>query len=109
MNFYMKLFMLTILLCFVGYIPANAMQEIEVNDPVGKKEVAKARKLAEKMERAFYNKNGWVYPQIYKSYMDDVEVIAREGKAPDNENLYDDLEMMNSDKVQLYYQRKNTY
>ncbi|MBQ8630477.1 MAG: hypothetical protein IJ479_02020 [Alphaproteobacteria bacterium] len=88
---------------------ADANDEIveeKAIDPLLKRYVKQAEAAADKMEKYFNYYSGRVFAKIYSHYFNDVEVIARQGTAPDNPELYEDLEMMNNSRPQLFYQNK---
>ena len=75
-------------------------------DPLLKRYVKVAEAAADKMEKRYNYYSGPVFAKIYSQYFNDMEVIARQGTAPDNSELYEDLEMMNDSRLQLFYQNK---
>lgn len=75
-------------------------------DPLLKRYVKVAEAAADKMEKRYNYYSGPVFAKIYSHYFNDMEVIARQGTAPDNSELYEDLEMMNDSRLQLFYQNK---
>lgn len=85
---------------------ADEVVEEKAVDPLLKRYVKVAEAAADKMEKHYNYYSGPVFAKIYSHYFNDVEVIARQGTAPDNSELYEDLEMMNDSRLQLFYQNK---
>lgn len=85
---------------------ADEVVEEKAVDPLLKRYVKVAEAAADKMEKHYNYYSGPVFAKIYSHYFNDMEVIARQGTAPDNSELYEDLEMMNDSRLQLFYQNK---
>ena len=85
---------------------SDEVAEEKTVDPLLKRYVKQAEAAADKMEKYFNYYSGRVFAKIYSHYFNDVEVIARQGTAPDNPELYEDLEMMNNSRPQLFYRNK---
>lgn len=94
--------------CLAFAAENNSMEKAgkEEVDPHLRRYVKQAEKAAEKMEKNFEYYSAPFFAEIYNSYLNDVSTIAQTGTAPDNSFLYKDLEMMDSAKLQLFYQNK---
>lgn len=61
-------------------------------------------KDAEALKAAYDKLHKPLYQQAYDDYLEDLDYIAEHGTAPDNEMLYRDILMMNSDEPFVYSQ-----
>lgn len=81
----------------VAVAQENPEQQAEEYRQAGIKDAAIMREDFEKMEKP-------AYQNAYDDYLLDLELIASYGIAQDNEGLYDDLRIMNSDEEFIYSQ-----
>ena len=49
------------------------------------------------------------FPTAYYYYLEDLKVIAEKGLAPERANLFQDLELMNSKDIYIYYDSNDYY
>lgn len=95
-------------------ILAGTMQNIRAQVPQIDEELLRyyteeGRREAEDMVRKFQETKKPRYQNAYDDYLQDLRVIADTGKAPDNENLYDDLRMMNNDDIFVFSDSEEVY
>ena len=68
--------------------------------------LTEAKKDAEKMVQDFQMLDKPKYQKAYDEYLEDLKIIARTGVAPDNQELYKDLEAMSSNDPVVYPKKK---
>lgn len=67
----------------------NEIVEEKAIDPFLRRYVKQAEAASDKMEKHFNRYSDPIFAKIYSHYFNDVEVIAHQGTAPDNPELYE--------------------
>ena len=98
--------LLSLLCCCFWAVSAAAGESFDDMDEMEAYYLAEAKKDAEKMVRDFQGLDKPKYQQAYDDYLKDLKTIARTGTAPDNLELYKDLEAMNSNDPFVYPKKK---
>lgn len=91
--------------CLAAF-PAVAGKSFDNMDEMEAYYLAEAKKDAEKMIQDFQGLDKPKYQKAYDDYLKDLKIIARTGTAPDNLELYKDLEAMNSNDPFVYPKKK---
>ena len=105
--------MLTFLLIFflispaaVGYAAPNLTPAESREQRLVEQYAAQGSLAAQRLKEQFEQKDKPAFAAAYDDYLRDLEVIAKTGRAPDNEALYDDLRQMNSNEFVIYEQQR---
>lgn len=84
-------------------------QEVKEDDIYNlKKYVEDAQKDAKNMITEFERLDKPKYKKAFDEYQEDLKTIAITGRAPDNYELYKDLESMNSNELKIFAKSKKT-
>ncbi len=90
--------------------PKSAYQIATEQQKKREAEAKKAgEKAAEKMKQNYKILDKPNIPTAYYYYLEDLKVIAEKGLAPERANLFQDLELMNSKDVYIYYDSNDYY
>lgn len=93
-------------LCFFFCGSVQAAESFDSLDEMEAYYLAEAKKDAEKMVQDFQTLDKPKYQKAYDEYLKDLKIIARTGVAPDNQELYKDLEAMDSNDPVVYPKKK---
>lgn len=79
-----------------------AAQEANMESELMMRYEAEAQAEADEVLRKFESAVKPRYQSAYEDYLYDLQIIAKTGKAPDNEALYDDLRLMKDNQIFIY-------
>lgn len=105
----MKKYALYFICSFIGLMKFAIAQNIEVDQELLNYYKEEGQKEAAEMVREYYSMNKPRFQEAYNDYLNDLIEIAKTGRAPDNELLYNDLRLMKSEEEFVYSDSEEKY